>query len=117
MANHHDDAATEKLRRALRVAAPADIEFSEENLQVHSQRRKTNVGCRPIAVCGIPLPLDIEVVYVRVLDESGRYWYVRSSEDATVPKEVLAASEAEARQAVLGELQRIYLGKPLSQSG
>ena len=116
MSNCRENPVSEELRSALSLAVSSDVEFSEESLEVHRQRVETKVGRRPIAVCGVPLPLDLGVVYVRARDQSGPYWYVILSGNSAPEAEDLVPSEEEARQAVLQELKRRYLGEPEERS-
>ena len=109
MSHSGSNQISDALRRALVRATTSDIEFSEEVLALHPDSTEEKVGCRPSAVCGVRLPSNARVAYVRARDESGPYWYVRVASDQTGPNEHIVTSENVARSMVLRELRRHFL--------
>jgi hypothetical protein len=97
-----------ELAHALRDATELDVVYEEERLVVHGSDASAKVGCRPIAVRGVPVPRPPLVAYVRAEDVRGEYWYVLdwSKGGASGPhNETFVDSEEEAKSLVLARLR------------
>jgi hypothetical protein len=103
---------TQEFLDVISRATPSDIEFSEETFPSHSPREKNKVGFRPVRVLGVETPKSLPVTYVQGEDERGIYWYVVSGIGSLHgrPREFPAASDNQARAAVLEELRIGALG-------
>lgn len=105
-----------KLEAALRGAGEVDITFIEERLKVHEADPSIKIGCRPIAVRGIPIVGPTLVTYVRASDARGEYWYVldwSKAKNSTVPEETIVDSEESAKRLVLVTLRAAAAAKLL----
>jgi hypothetical protein len=92
------------LRAALCRAQTDDVEYSEHDIRVHSDRREVKTGYKPIAVLGHAIPPQVVVAYVEGADGGGPFWYVVSSVGGP-QREIEATSREAARTIVLGELR------------
>jgi hypothetical protein len=100
---------------AVRLATPADVEFSEEALPVHPDLRQTDskVAVRPSKILGVTHPDPDIVMYVRAHDPKGTYWYVLNSSVVGPSGETsssLVDSEELAKEKVLHDLKALCAG-------
>ena len=97
----------ESFLAAVAGAHPADIEFAEEAVPVHSELRDVKVGFRPVKVRGVAVPEEVRAMYVRGKDGEAVYWYVVTWRDCgAVPRCIDAASDEVARALLLDELRK-----------
>jgi hypothetical protein len=101
---------SEQFFDAVSAASPDDIEFRSKPLRVHAMEAVRRTGFTPVRIRGVAVPEELKAVYLHEEGLNGSTWVVFNSlkppaDPEAVIYSLIVASDAEARAAVLRELQ------------